>query len=379
MADADFLTEEQRMVRDMVRDFCRREVAPRAEETDAGRFPAEIIRQMAGLGLMGIAIPPAYGGGGMDVVSHSLAMEEISAACPSTSVIFAAHNSLVCEPLLHFGTEAQKQEFLRPLASGEALGCFALTEPGAGSDAAGLSATAVRSGDHWRIEGTKRFISNGKEARYCLLFAVTDKSRGRKGLSAFIADTQSEGFEVGRSEEKMALGGSSCCDLRFADLRAPLDNLVGEEGEGFAIAMTALDSGRLLVAAQGVGFARACLEASVAYARERVAFGKPISRHQPIQWKVADMATETEAGRLLYLKAARLKEAGLPFSAESAMAKVFAADAALRASERAVQIHGGNGLMRDYSVERYYRAAKVLQIYEGTNEILRQVVAKHLL
>ncbi len=379
MPDENLLTEEQIMVRRMARDFCRKEVLPRAAETDRGRFPEEVVRAMGGVGLMGISVPPAYGGGGVDAVSAALAMEEISAACPSTSVIFAAHNSLVCEPVFRFGSESQKEEFLRPLASGEKLGCFALTEPAAGSDAAALSTSATREGDRWRVQGVKRFISNAKEAGLCLLFAVTDRSGRHKGISAFLAETRSPGFEVAKLEEKMGIGGSSLGELRFEGLEVPADNLLGEEGRGFEIAMQTLDAGRIQVAAQGVGFARACLEAAVEFARERETFGVPIHRHQPVQWMLADMATAVEASRLLYLKAARLREKGATFTAEAAVAKVFATDAAQRAADEALQIHGGSGYIKDYPVERFYRAAKVTQIYEGTNEILRQLVAKHLL
>jgi butyryl-CoA dehydrogenase len=375
----DILTSEQVMMRNMVRDFCRKELAPRAAETDLGRFPEDAVKKMAGLGLMGIAVPAEYGGGGMDPVSAALAMEEISAVCPSTSVIFAVQNSLVCDPICEFGSESQKREYLRPLATGEKMGCFGLTEPSTGSDAASLKTTAVQSEDHWRLDGAKRFISNSKQADLCLLFAVTDKSLRHKGVSAFLADMNASGFSVGKLEEKLGLGGSSACDLRLEGLQLPLDSLMGNEGQGFEIAMKTLDAGRIGVAAQGVGFIRACLEASVDYARERETFGSPISNYQAIQWKVADMATEMDASRLLYLKAARLKQKGLPFSAEAAMAKIFASDAAQRAGSEAVQIHGGNGYMRDYPVEKFYRAAKATQIYEGTNEILRQVIAKRLM
>ncbi len=379
MLGEDVLTEEQGIVRDMVRDFCQKELAPLSAETDSGTFPGGAIKKMARLGLLGISIPAEYGGGGVDAVAAALAMEEISAVCPSTSVVFAVQNSLVCDPIFQFGSEIQKREHLPPLASGEKIGCFGLTEPSAGSDAASLKTSATRFEGHWRVDGAKRFVSNAKEADLCLLFAATDKTLRHKGVSAFIADSKSAGMEVGKPERKMGLGGSSVCELRMEGLELPPESLLGDEGQGFEIAMKTLDAGRIGVAAQGVGFARACLEASVAYARERETFGVPISNHQAIQWKVADMATEVDAGRLLYLKAARLKQEGLSYSAEAAMAKVFASDAAQRASSEAVQIHGGNGYMKDYPVEKFYRAAKAAQIYEGTNEILREVIAKHLL
>ena len=373
------LSEDQIMIRGMVRDFCREEVAPLAAETDAGRFPAELVERMAGLGLLGMTVPAEWGGSGVVEAAAALAMEEVSAVCPSLSVVFSVQNTLLCPPILEFGSAEQKRAFLKPLASGEKLGCFALTEPGTGSDVSALKTSAKRDGDRWRIDGAKRFISNGKEAGLCLLFAMTDPSARHRGISAFIAETASPGFEKGRAEEKLGLGGSSVCDLRFEGIEVPGGNLLGEEGQGFEIAMKTLDVSRIGVAAQGTGFARACLAASVGYARERETFGSPISEHQPIQWKVADMATGVEAARLLYLKAARMKEAGLPFSAEAAMAKVFASDLAQRAATEAVQIHGGIGYMREYPVEKFYRAAKATQIYEGTNEILREIVAKHLI
>ena len=379
MPDDVFLNDEQKMVRRMTRDFCEREIAPQAAEIDEGRFPAEVVKSMGELGLMGLTVPDSYGGGGADPVSMALATEEVAAACPSTSAIFAAHNSLVCDPVYRFGSEGQKEKYLHGLASGACIGAFALTEPGAGSDAASLTTSAVREGDAYRINGVKRFITSGKQAGLCLLFAVTDRSMRHKGLSAFLVPTDVEGFEVVRSEDKMGMHGCSISELRFDAVELPEDNRVGDEGQGFELAMRILDSGRIIVAAQGLGFARACLDASVAYARERETFGVPIKDHQPVAWKLADMATRVHGARLLTLKAARLKAAGKPYSPEAAVAKVFATDAAQRNAEEGVQLHGGNGYMREYPVERFYRASKVTQIYEGTNEILRQVIAKHLL
>ena len=379
MPDDVFLNDEQKMVRRMTRDFCEREIAPRAAEIDEGRFPAEVVESMGELGLMGLTVPDSYGGGGADPVSMALATEEVSAACPSTSAIFAAHNSLVCDPVYRFGSERQKEKYLRGLATGACIGSFALTEPGTGSDAASLTTGAVREGDAYRINGVKRFITSGKQAGLCLLFAVTDRSMRHKGLSAFLVPTDVEGFEVVRSEDKMGMHGCSISELRFDAVELPEENRMGDEGQGFELAMRILDSGRIIVAAQGLGFARACLDASVAYARERETFGVPIKDHQPVAWKLADMATRVHGARLLTLKAARLKAAGKPYSPEAAVAKVFATDAAQRNAEEGVQLHGGNGYMREYPVERFYRASKVTQIYEGTNEILRQVIAKHLL
>ena len=379
MPDDDFLNDEQKMVRRMARDFCEREIAPQAAEIDEGRFPAEVVKSMGELGLMGLTVPDSYGGGGADTVSMALATEEVAAACPSTSAIFAAHNSLVCDPVYRFGSKGQKEKYLYGLASGACIGAFALTEPGAGSDAASLTTSAVREGDAYRINGVKRFITSGKQAGLCLLFAVTDRSMRHKGLSAFLVPTDVEGFEVVRSEDKMGMHGCSISELRFDTVELPEESRMGDEGQGFELAMRILDSGRIIVAAQGLGFARACLDASVAYARERETFGVPIKDHQPVAWKLADMATRVHGARLLTLKAARLKAAGKPYSPEAAVAKVFATDAAQRNAEEGVQLHGGNGYMREYPVERFYRASKVTQIYEGTNEILRQVIAKHLL
>ena len=379
MPDDDFLNDEQKMVRRMTRDFCEREIAPQAAEIDEGRFPAEVVKSMGELGLMGLTVPDSYGGGGADPVSMALATEEVAAACPSTSAIFAAHNSLVCDPVYRFGSEGQKEKYLHGLARGACIGAFALTEPGAGSDAASLTTSAVREGNAYRINGLKRFITSGKQAGLCLLFAVTDRSMRHKGLSVFLVPTDVEGFEVVRSEDKMGMHGCSISELRFDAVELPEENRVGDEGQGFELAMRILDSGRIIVAAQGLGFARACLDASVAYARERETFGVPIKDHQPVAWKLADMATRVHGARLLTLKAARLKAAGESYSAEAAVAKVFATDAAQRNAEEGVQLHGGNGYMREYPVERFYRASKVTQIYEGTNEILRQVIAKHVL
>ncbi len=379
MPDDDFLNDEQKMVRRMTRDFCEREIAPQAAEIDEGRFPAEVVKSMGELGLMGLTVPDSYGGGGADPVSMALATEEVAAACPSTSAIFAAHNSLVCDPVYRFGSKGQKEKYLHGLASGACIGAFALTEPGAGSDAASLTTSAVREGNAYRINGVKRFITSGKQAGLCLLFAVTDRSMRHKGLSAFLVPTDVEGFEVVRSEDKMGMHGCSISELRFDAVELPEESRMGDEGQGFELAMRILDSGRIIVAAQGLGFARACLDASVAYARERETFGVPIKDHQPVAWKLADMATRVHGARLLTLKAARLKAAGEPYSPEAAVAKVFATDAAQRNAEEGVQLHGGNGYMREYPVERFYRASKVTQIYEGTNEILRQVIAKHLL
>lgn len=334
------------------------------------------MARMGELGFMGVAVPQELGGAGADNLAYALVVEEISRACAATGAIMAAHSSLVCEPILAHGTAAQKEEFLGPLARGEWLGCFALTEPGSGSDAAALTTTARRDGDGWILRGTKRFITNGAEADVCLLLATTDRAKGHKGLCAFLAEKGD--FEVARVEEKMGLNASSCAELVF-DSRVPGDHLLGEEGQGFRIAMEALDGGRISVGAQAVGIARAALEESVAYSRERRTFGKPIGAHQAIQFVVADMATEIDAARLLTHRAAVLKDQGKSYTRESAMAKLYASDVAVRVTAKNVQIHGGYGYIKEYPAERHFRDAKITEIYEGTSEIQKLVIARSLL
>ncbi len=371
------LTESHRLTRDLAREFAEQEVAPRAAELDRrAEFPADLVARMGELGFMGIAVPQEHGGAGGDNLTYALVMEELSRACAATSAIMAAHNSLVCEPLLVFGTPTQREEFLRPLAGGKYLGCFALTEPGSGSDATALTATARRDGDGWVLQGTKRFITNGAEADVCIFFGTLDRSNGHKGISTFVVKKGE--FEVARLEEKLGLNASSCAELIF-DSRVPADRLLGEEGRGFQIAMEALNGGRISVGAQAVGIARVALEESIAYSRERRTFGKPIGAHQAIQFMIADMATEVDAARLLTRRAAVLKDQGRPYIREAAMAKLYASEVAMRVTTKNVQIHGGYGYVREYPAERHFRDAKITEIYEGTSEIQRLVIARTFL
>lgn len=375
------LTEEQKMVRDTARRFAAEQIRPIAADLDrTHRHPAEIIKQMAELGFLGIAVPEEYGGGGMDQVSYVLAMIEISRACASCGVIMSVNNSLYCFPLKAFGTEEQKRKYLRPVASGRELGCYGLTEAGAGSDPASLRTTAVRDGDGWILNGEKKFITNGNVAGYCVLAAVTEKGAGYKGISTFVVNLkETPGFSVGKVEEKMGIGASGTAELVFEDARLPGDALLGQPGEGFRQMLTTLDGGRIGIAAQAVGIGRAALEDSVYYATQREQFGQPIGNFQAIQWKLANMATELDAAELLTLRAAWLEDQHLPFEKEAAMAKMFASDAAMRAAVEGVQVYGGYGYIKEYPMERHMRDAKICQIYEGTNEIMRLVIARNLL
>ncbi|MGB9698800.1 MAG: acyl-CoA dehydrogenase [Thermodesulfobacteriota bacterium] len=374
------LTEEQRMIQEMAHDFAEKEIKPKAPELDkTERHPAEIIQKMAELNLMGIAIPDTYGGGGADVVSYVLALEEISWGCASVGVIMSVNNSLVCDPLYTFGTEEQKKKFLTPLASGKKLGCFGLTEPEAGSDAAAQKTTAVLQGDVWVINGKKNFITNGNVADYCVLMAMTDRSKGYKGISSFIVDCKSPGFSVGVVEKKLGIKASGTAELILEDCRVPKENLLGEVGQGFYVAMNTLDGGRIGIAAQANGIAKAALEAAIAYSKTRTQFGNPISKFQAIQWMIADMATELEAARLLTLRAAFLKDHQQRYEKEAAMAKLFASETANRIATKALQIHGGYGYIQEYNVERHFRDARITEIYEGTSEIMRLVIANNIL
>ena len=378
------LTEEQEMVRRMARDFAQREVAPIAAELDEkGEVPFENIRKMGQLGLLGLTAPEEYGGGGADTVSYVLAVEEIARACASTAVVMAVQNSLVNYPLARFGTEEQKRRYLTPLARGEKIGAYALTEPEAGSDAAAIRTRAVREGDEYVINGTKHFITNGSFADIILLFASTDPSKGHRGISAFLVERGTPGFSVGKEENKMGIRATSTCELIFRDCRVPVANRLGEEGQGFKIALSALDAGRIGIGAQAVGIAQAAYEAALEYAKARVQFGQPIAKFQAIQWMLADMATRIEAARLLVYKAALAKDEaekrGARYSKEAAMAKLFASETASWATDLAIQIHGGYGYMKEYPVERYYRDARITRIYEGTNEIQRIVIANSIL
>jgi alkylation response protein AidB-like acyl-CoA dehydrogenase len=343
------------------------------------RFPEKPLQRLADLGILGMTMPPEYGGAGADTVSSCLALMEISRACASTAVAVSLHNTLTCEIIYRFGTEMQRRKHLPALCRGEILGAFSLTESASGSDAASLRTTAVRRGDYYLLNGTKLFVTNGSRAGAIILFASTDPSRGDKGISAFLVEPRLAGFRVGKREEKMGLRASDTAELVLEDCQVPVENRIGEEGEGFKIAMASLENGRAGIAAQAVGIAQACLDASIRYARERRQFGQAIAQFQAIQWKLADMATEIEAARLLTFRAAARKDRGLPFTAESSMAKLFASEVANRAAYEAVQIHGGYGYLQDFPVERYARDARVLTIYEGTSEIHRLIVSRHLL
>ena len=374
------LTAEQRMIREMAQSFAQKEVLPKAAELDeTGRFPEELVRQMAGLGLMGVAVPEEYGGAGMDNICYAIAMEEIARACASTAVILSVNNSLACAPILSFGSEEQKRKYLVPLATGEHLGCFGLTEPEAGSDAGSQKTTAVRDGSHYVLNGTKNFITNATEADTCVLFTMTDREKKHKGITAFILDMKSQGITIGKKEVKLGICASATASIILEDVKIPATNRLGNEGEGFKIAMHTLDGGRIGIAAQAIGIARASLEDSLAYAKERKQFGQSIASFQAIQWMLADMATEIDAARMLTYRAAWRKDRNLRYTKESAMAKLYASEAAMRASVKGIQIHGGYGYIREYPAERHFRDAKITEIYEGTSEIQRLVIASDLL
>jgi len=373
------LTEEQQAVQATAREFAQNEVLPKAAEIDREhRHPAELVKRMAELGLLGIAIPEEHGGSGFDHIAYVLAMEEVSRACASTGVIMSVNNSLVCDPIHRFGTDAQKQEWLKPLASGKLLGCFALSEPEAGSDAAAQKTTATRDGDGWVIQGTKNWITNGPVADVCVLFAMNDKSLGHKGITAFILPMKTKGVRTGTPDDKLGIRGSKSSQIYLDDVRLPAGALLGEVGGGFKVAMSTLDGGRIGIAAQALGIARAALEDALEYAQQRRSFGKPIVQHQAIQFKLADMATEIDAARLLTLRAAWLKDHKHPYGKEAAMAKLYASDVANRAAREAIQIFGGNGYVTEFPVERHFRDAKITEIYEGTSEIQRIVIAGYL-
>jgi butyryl-CoA dehydrogenase len=379
MMDLEF-TEAQRGARDTARRFARERLERVGVEIDrTHQFPTAAVAELGQLGMLGVFIPEEYGGAGLDTVAYALVVEELSVECASTGVIVSAHSSLGSWPILGTGTEEQKNRFLPKMATGEWLGCFALTEPQAGSDAAGQKSRAVRDGDSYVINGTKNFITNGPEAAIAIVFAMTAAERGNHGISAFIVETATPGFAVTRIEEKMGINGSHSAQLAFADLRVPRENLLMNEGEGFKVAMKTLDGGRIGIAAQAIGIARASLEASLKYAQQRQAFGRPIASNQAIQWKLADMAVEIDAARLLAIQAATLKDAGKSCTKQSAMAKLFAAETAMKAATEAVQIHGGYGYTKDFKVERYFRDAKITEIYEGTSEIQRLVIASQVL
>ena len=375
------LSEEQRIVRSTASDFARDVVAPLAKKIDQEHyFPKELIPRLGGLGFLGVYVPDEFGGAGLDYVSYSLIIEELARYCASTSVIVSAHNSLCIWPILKYGTEEQKKRYLPRLASGEAIGCFALSEPGTGSDAARQTCTARKDGEKWKVNGVKNWITNAPVAEVCILVAMQDSSAGHRGITCFLVDLkESEGIEIGKPEDKLGICGSPTASISFLDAIIPNSQLLGAEGEGFKIAMSTLDGGRLGIAAQAVGIGRAALEDSIGYAKERCAFGKPIAEHQSIQNYLADMSCRLDAARLLYLNGSRLKDAGLPYTRQAAQAKLFASETSVAAALKGIQIHGGYGYVKEFAVERYLRDAKITEIYEGTSEIQRLVIAGQLL
>jgi alkylation response protein AidB-like acyl-CoA dehydrogenase len=374
------LTEEQIAVRDAARDFAQKELLPGVIERDnEQRFPAEQVKMMGELGFMGMMVDPKYGGGGMDTVSYVLAMEEISKIDSSASVCMSVNNSLVCWGIEKYGTEEQKEKYLKDLASGQKIGAFCLSEPEAGSDATSQRTTAEDKGDHYLINGNKNWITNGNSASTYIVMAQTDAEKKHKGINAIIVEKDYEGFVVGKKEDKLGIRGSDTHSLMFTDMKAPKENRIGEDGFGFSFAMNTLNGGRIGIAAQALGIASGALELSIKYAKERKAFGQEIAKHQAIQFKLAEMATKIEGARLLVLKAAQLKDAGQDFAHASAMAKLYASEVAMWATVEAVQIHGGYGYVKEYHVERLMRDAKITQIYEGTSEIQKIVISRGLL
>jgi alkylation response protein AidB-like acyl-CoA dehydrogenase len=372
-------TEEQLMIQSMVRDLARSEFAPRAMERDKTKeFPADNLQKLGELGLMGMMVPPEYGGSGADTVSYVLALAEVAYSCASTAVVMSVHNSIVCESIMRNGSEDQKQKYLKRLATGEIIGAFALTEPNAGSDPVRQSTRAVFDGDSYILNGTKRFTTTGKNAGVIIVTAKTDEEARHKGISAFLVDQGTPGLTVGPLEDKMGLRASDTADLIFEDCRIPADNLLGNEGDGFLIAMTGLDGGRIGIAAQSLGVAQAAFDASVRYAREREQFGQSISKFQGLRWIVADMATEIEAARLMTMSAAEMKDNGENYTLQASMAKLYASEMVNRITAKAVQLHGGYGFTKEYAVERFYRDARVFTIYEGTSEIQRVVISNQI-
>lgn len=373
------LTEEQDQIREAARAFAEERLAPGAAERDReNRFPRAELTEMGSLGFLGMLVPEAHGGSETGIVAYALALEEIAAADGACSTIMSVHSSVGCVPILRYGSDEQKARFLPKLASGEWIGGFALTEPQAGSDASNLRTRARRDGAHYVIDGAKQFITSGKNGKVMIVFAVTDPAAGKKGISAFIVPTDTPGYEVVRVEEKLGLHSSDTCALAFTEMRIPAENRLGAEGKGYRIALSNLEGGRIGIAAQAVGMARGAYQAALAYARDRITFGKPIAEHQAIGFMLADMATQIDAARLLVLRAAELREAGKPCLTEASMAKLFASEMAEKVCSAAIQIHGGYGYLSDYPVERIYRDQRVTQIYEGTSEVQRMVIARGL-
>ena len=374
------LTEEQELLRKSVREFAEAEVRPLAKELDeTGRFPRELFKKAAALGLTGVAVPEAEGGAGFDHIAYTIVIEEISRCCASTGVILSVQNSLYCGPLHRYGTAEQKTKFLLPFARGERIGCYALTEPQAGSNAAALQTKAVRTGDTYVINGTKAWITNGGVADAAIVYVNTDPAKGEKGITALIVERGTPGFKIGKEEKKLGISATACSELIFTDCAVPVGNRVGHEGEGYKVALSTLDGGRIGIAAQATGIAQGAFEAALKYSQERVAFGGTISQFQAIQFMLADMATEIDASRLLNRKAAWKQDTGARFSMDAAIAKLFASEMATRVTHKAIQIHGGNGYSREYPVERNYRDARITEIYEGTSEIQRLVISAWVL
>jgi butyryl-CoA dehydrogenase len=374
------LTEEQRMIRDTARDFAAREVAPKAAEIDkSGRWPGEVVKRMAELGFLGMAIPTEYGGGGLDAVSYAIAMEEISAACASCGVIMSVNNSLFCDPIYKFGTPEQKKDVLTPCAKGEKLGCFGLTEPMSGSDAQTMATNATKVDGGWVLNGAKNWITNGPHADYILVFAVTDRSGPKIKHTAFLVPKGTPGYTQNPHDHKLGIHGAHSCTVFFENCKVPDSAVVGNVGEGFKVAMATLDGGRIGIASQALGIARAALDGAVRYSKERKSFGTAIMNHQAIQFMLADMATELDAARLLTWRAASMKDKGVRHTMESSEAKLYASEAATRIAHKALQIHGGYGYSVEFSMERHYRDARITEIYEGTSEIQRIVIAASLL
>ncbi len=374
------LTEEQKMIRDLARDFAQKEIAPIAAKIDeTGEFPRETVKKMGALGLMGIEVPPEYGGGGLDCMSYVLAMEQVSMVCASHGTIMSVNNSLVCYGLNKFGTEDQKKKFLTPIASGKKLGAYSLTEPQSGSDAGNMKTRAVLQGDTYVINGRKSWVTSGPVADYIVLFAATQPELKHRGTACFLVDTKLAGFALGKTEPKLGIRASATCETTYENYQLPASHRIGQEGEGFKIAMSVLDAGRIGIAAQALGIAQAAYEASVAYAKEREAFGQKIAEFQAIQWMIADMAVRIEAARLLIYNAAAKKDRHERFSKEASMAKLFASETAMWVTEKAIQVHGGIGYSKELPIERYFRDAKITEIYEGTSEIQRLVIARSAL
>ncbi|CDY76017.1 Butyryl-CoA dehydrogenase [Caballeronia glathei] len=374
-----FLTEEQRMIRDAAREFSSEVLAPNAGQWDRdGKIPDAVVRQLGELGLLGMIVPAELGGTYSDYTAYALAMEEIAAGCASCATLMSVHNSVGCGPILKFGTDAQKAAYLPKLASGEMIGAFCLTEPQAGSEANNLRTRAIERDGKWVISGSKQFVTNGRRAGIAIVFAVTDPDLGKKGISAFIVPTDTPGFNVGPPEHKLGIRASDTCPITFDDCAIPAANLLGARGEGLKIALSNLEGGRIGIAAQALGIARAAFDAARAYARERVQFGKPIREHQSVANMLADMQTQLNAARLLVLHAARMRTEGVPCLSEASQAKLYASEMAERVCSDAIQIHGGYGYLQDYPVERHYRDARITQIYEGTSEVQRMVIARAL-